>query len=237
MSNENIITNLSGKEVAALKAVDELGDCTVSEIAKKSGLKRTTVYNFIDDLVDSGFLRSQEINGVRHYFSAEETFNLIESEAHGLAGKYQNMTLLTSKQAIKRQIKNTLLSKNRQVDWMVGSPESTDYLGKRFIESYIAEAIKKEIEIRTLRSPLTIPDHRFGSDEAIKNHGRNLRVANSNLLFKTTITIYDDTLTFISPDHDGVGYVIRDQAMAESFRFIFNGLWKYSKLVGEEKYE
>lgn len=236
MNNEQIITNLSGKEIAVLKAVDELGDCTVSEIAKKSGLKRTTVYNFIENLVDGGFLRSQEINGVRHYFSAEQTFNLLESEAKGVASKFHSLTLLTTKDSIKRQIRETLHAKNTPVDWILGSAESLDFLGKKFIESYMAQALKNGVELRTLCSPSNISNHIFSSNKESNNNSRSLRVANSNLPFKTTVTIHDDTLTFISPEHDGVGYIIRDISMAESFRFIFNNLWETGKDIGEEQH-
>ena len=49
--------NLSADEAAVYLATMELGQATIQVIAKKSGVKRTTIYHFIEELKERGLLQ------------------------------------------------------------------------------------------------------------------------------------------------------------------------------------
>ncbi|MEI6144602.1 MAG: MarR family winged helix-turn-helix transcriptional regulator [Candidatus Berkelbacteria bacterium] len=233
---EQIITNLSNKEITALKSLARLKRATILQLSKSSGLKRTTLYNFIDRLVDMELIKSENINGTKFFYIYKKLPTWVSPKPNKPETKYKSFEILTTNYAIKRAVFSTLRAKNKKVEWLVGSPKTTNYLGKGFIEKYITESLKTNVFIRTMRSPLTEPKHKYGGEEAIAKFHRVMRIAQSTLPFKTTFTIHDDTIIFISSDHGGVGYKITDTDLAQSFRYIFDGLWKYSKVIGKEDY-
>ena len=67
---------LSDKEAKTYLASLELGPVSVQEIAKKSGLKRPTVYFAIEQLIKMGLMSSFE-KGKKRYFSAESPERLV----------------------------------------------------------------------------------------------------------------------------------------------------------------
>lgn len=229
---ENVITNLTDKELAVIKAVDELGFGSVIQIAKKAGIKRTTVYNFANKLVDARLLGVDIVNGSRRYFAPNNTLSVLEVKETGEAPKRDNLIVLVNAHAIKREINKTL--KSKRVDWLIGSPASTDLLGKHYIEAYISKAMNCDLNLRTLRSPLTEPNHKFGSEEVAIESGRILRRTHENLPISTTIIIDEKCTIFVSPVKGGVGYKIVDVELAKSMKLMFDDLWKYSKVIGEE---
>src|SRR3989344_921517 len=58
---DNLLKNLENlglneKQAKVYLACLELGSASVGEIAEKSGVKRTSIYNFLEDLINKGFL-------------------------------------------------------------------------------------------------------------------------------------------------------------------------------------
>lgn len=78
---ENIINQikefgLETKQAEIYLAVLSLGRATVSDIAKKSRIKRTTIYQYLDDLVQKTFLLKSS-KGKRIFYLAEEPKKLL----------------------------------------------------------------------------------------------------------------------------------------------------------------
>lgn len=85
MNTENILLNLglSEKEAKTYLAILELGSATIKPISTRAGIKRTSVYNFIDHLVELGLVAQTEINHRMHYKAASPT-KLVEIEKERL---------------------------------------------------------------------------------------------------------------------------------------------------------
>ena len=69
MEKEQILNNLglSEKEAKTYLAILELGSSTIKPIADKAGIKRTSIYNFIDRLVELGLISQTAIRNRTHY--------------------------------------------------------------------------------------------------------------------------------------------------------------------------
>ena len=48
---------LSEKQAGIYLAALELGETTVKEIAKKAEIKRTTIYDLLDEMIESGLIK------------------------------------------------------------------------------------------------------------------------------------------------------------------------------------
>lgn len=220
---ENIITNLTNKEIAVIKAVDELGNASVIQIAQKADIKRTTIYNFVDKLVDSGLLGVKIVNGAKRYYEPNKNLSLIETEKTGETKKANRSCVLVNIQAIKREINKTL--KEEKVDFIFALPEINDLLGELFIRKYVHKATKKEANFRIMWSLPNISDKKNINHQKLMTYGRILNKTNHNLFIKSSLIVTKGYTIFVSPTEGGVGYKINDSALSASIKLMFDSFW------------
>src|SRR3989339_1834872 len=67
---------LEPKEAKIYLAVLELGKATITDVAKKSKVKRTTIYEYLDNLVEMGLV-GKTVKGKRIFYIAEDPKKLI----------------------------------------------------------------------------------------------------------------------------------------------------------------
>jgi len=79
---DNLITNLINtgleeKQAQVYLATLNIGEGTISDIASKSGIKRTTIYQYIDDLIKKDLL-CKTIKGKRVYYLAQKPEKILK---------------------------------------------------------------------------------------------------------------------------------------------------------------
>jgi HTH-type transcriptional regulator, sugar sensing transcriptional regulator len=62
---------LPEKQARIYMACLELGECSIKEIAKKAEVKRTTIYDIIDDMIATGFIRTTMQGKKKRFLAAE----------------------------------------------------------------------------------------------------------------------------------------------------------------------
>ncbi len=69
MDNTTILKELglNDKEAKTYLAILELGSSTIKPIADRAGVQRTSMYNFIDRLVEAGLVTQAQVRGRMHY--------------------------------------------------------------------------------------------------------------------------------------------------------------------------
>lgn len=224
-------TNLSEKEIAVYKALSNIKSGTVSQISEAAKIKRTTVYNFIDHLVLSGLISGKIINNKRTYsvLNPEKIKKFPNKNI-----KFGNFLCFVGKRNLKEAISQSLYQNPaKQVDWIIDSKTSTELLGNRFFENYVERSIAKKIKVRVLRSPISKGKHKYHSLDAIRRKNRIIRLGQKTLPFNGTMAIFGKNVLMISDQYGGIGYLISDEVVTETYKSIFNGLWKYSKVLGE----
>src|SRR3989344_8029704 len=75
---------LTEHEVAVYLATLELGEGNIQEISRKSGVKRTSIYNFIDTLKERQLL-SEIKKGKRKFYSAVSPHHLVDEQKSKVA--------------------------------------------------------------------------------------------------------------------------------------------------------
>ena len=148
---------LDEKQAKVYLACLELGSATIQKIAQKAGVKRTSIYNFIDELIKFGLIsKTQKDN--RYYFLAEtpETLKglqekrqeLLEKAMPALIKKFELSPIITNfkyfrgQEGVRKIWKETLNVKNKELLWTTANEATIDLVGKRFTENYIAETKK-----------------------------------------------------------------------------------------------
>lgn len=219
--------NLKNKEIAAYRAILQLKRATIVDIARKADLKRTTIYNFIDKLILNKLIKKILINGRAYYAPIRDLNSLITKDKINLG---ETGKIVIGKILLKSEIQKTL--KERQIDFIADSQTTTELLGNHFFEKYIEQAKNKGIVVRVLRSSVSKARHKYHSPKAIEEMGRLVRQSQSTIPYHGTIIIFGHQMILLSSANGGTGYVIKDEIITQTFKNLFNGLWKYSKIVG-----
>lgn len=218
--SENIITNLSDKELAVIQAVDKLGSATIIQIAKEAGIKRTTVYNFIDDLVDCNLLSLRIVDGVRHYNSVQESVSMLNATPAGFKDKCYSMQLLSSALAIRNEFQSFL--KGPHFSLFIGSNESYELLGDKFISQYL----KKACQAPTNAHIMFQSNISYLHQNNYENSGI-IKRAYDNLPTKNLFIVSCNRVLFSLPEHKETAYVVQDQELVNFFNFGFYRIWDF----------
>lgn len=222
-----------------------MGNTTVQEIALATGLKRPTVYTYLDNLITNGlvsrvqidkktYFKATHLDTVTHkvenaYKKYKEDLPLLLQIASGVQGK-PRIEILEGEQGILQAYEDMSTAKNFRI-W--------SDLGKvhKFFNTHfqiIADNIRKrEITSREILAP---------SKENIKSSKHfahlagptySVRVSPLDGIMNDSI-IYDDTVTLFRI-HDFNMYVVRikDSTIASTLSTLFDLAWKSSVTIKE----
>lgn len=217
----------------------ELGEASIQELSRKSGIKRTTIYNFIDALKERGFLSEIKRNKQR-LFSAIDPNQLLELEQLRIREWQAIMPELLAIQNIARNkprvtyyegTKNVLAVYEDQLKekkpiftyedlefMQLGMPDS-------FYEGWPGERAKRNIPLQSIFRDST------ASREKSKRNIRELRKSKfikSETPWRTGINIYGNKVAFMRfKKNNAVCVLIEDEDIAETMRSTWQSLWQH----------
>jgi sugar-specific transcriptional regulator TrmB len=229
---------LKEPEACVYLAALELGPSSVLSLARATDIKRGTVYEIVDRLVDRGLLKIAK-DGKRRSFIAEDPQSLTDS----LTESIQQLTavlpqLLALQQQNVRKPTITYYDGEEEI-WHIyrdtltsGGPILSftsvigvyDLLEPKRIERYIRERVEKKIPVRIIAvdSKESREWMQRGSDEL-----RDIRlVPRESALFSADVEIYGSKVAIISFKQGLFGLVIDNEQIAQMFRAAFELMWQ-----------
>lgn len=231
---------LSEKEAKVYLACLELGDCTASDIALKSNLPRTLVYDLLERLIDLGLI-SYSITGYKKQFSAadpEELLRIIHEKEEAMVSILPGLKQLQRIEGVKRPrvevyegkegmktIMNNILRSDAKEFLAYGSSRSSFEIIPAFMEEWHQQRIKRGIAMRILYNDTK------ESREKIKNRKDSLRIAKFKLMpikleSPTATIIYGHKVVLQSWTKEPFAVLIESKEMAENQRRYFEEMWK-----------
>jgi sugar-specific transcriptional regulator TrmB len=251
MDKEDILKNLglTDKEARTYLAILELGQGTIKPIADKAGIKRTSIYNFIDRLVNLGLITHTEINNRMHYQAVtpdrllqlqKENLTILESALPEFMGLFNFSTKRAKIHYYQgpeqmRQIvwEETRCIKETRYIWT--GKDILDVIGgPKFMVEVDRQRIKNGIFIKTIRFREKEAPYTFSS--AGTKNLRQLRYAPPGINIPMTMGIYDTgKVGFLSTKNEGFGILIESQEFMQTMLAFHQLLWEKSKegKVGE----
>ncbi len=225
---------LNDKQAKVYLAGLQLGPASIQQLSKASGIKRSTVYEVMDDLIDQNmFTVSQK--GKRKVFTVQEPDNLL--------------LYLKQKEKVLEQIMPDLEAlKNSETK----KPAIRVYEGIDGLKQIYEDMIKKPGEITAMAAPkqkiaATLLDYLVEDwkDRRIKN-GIKLRMISSgknkkdqeelkeikylpekNYPFSVGIYTYRKKVAFVSyQPQEMIGLVLRSEEINKTIKLIFEMLWQ-----------
>lgn len=225
------------------KASLEWGETTISNLAYKSKVPRTTVYELIDELIFKGLIKHSVRNGKKFYFPAEPEFLMTLLNRKNI--EIQNMIVEfgTTVSELKA-IQNTKHTKPK-IHFLEGAEgimqayEMTfhtkevliqclgdDYgdVSEEFFNSYFDHFfLKTNIKSKEILAETDddIYTKKYGSGKNLQ-----LRVPTNNEL-SNDFMVFDDTVIFVSFDKtNSYALVVEDPKVAGCMRNLFNLAWQ-----------
>lgn len=234
----NILQNLGldDKETKIYLALLELGSGTIQEVAQKSGVKRTNVYNFIGSMKDKGIV--SEVVEDNKIILVPENPNVLVTRAEN---NYQEV-----KQALPELMGIFNLPGNKPKVKFYEGVEGLKKAYNEMLESgekaiYGFSDYKKLFEAIPEDWAWNFPERRkenkitfyciAKNDEwgrkvqaKDKEHLRETRLADS-VQFDTEINIYGNKVAMMSFRRPYSAVIIEDRAIAMSMKSIWQGWW------------
>lgn len=242
---------LNDIEIKIYLAALEYGPAPASALAKQAGLNRITAYEALKRLSKEGFIkiRAKKGNSVK-YFTAEEfeilkekvnekklalleleeKLKFIEPELKSLYSRSEEKPEVYFYEG-KEGIKNVLIDTLKQNPAESIAFASADFLeigfDKKFLEEYWRKRTALKIPARGIM-PKTRSAQALFNEERNKRELRRVKFIPEELYnFRDEIEIYGDNVGIISMDKGREhGIIIRSRSIAESFRALFELVWR-----------
>ncbi len=258
---ENLIDfGLREKEAKVYVATLELETATANEIAKKSGVNRSSTYVVIESLKRRGFVNMTEDKLVKHYVAAspEILLNFAEKTANKQVGiKTMMESILPDLKALHKDTKhkpkvfvyegkeNMKALYYKELSLKLKSNDNwRTYEDLAEIEKYLPGFLDTDSAERKQRGVKLFginPDTKENRDDLEKN--KNIQYQDINLLiplnkFKSlkqsiNFAVYGDEIVFSSLQQS-FAIVIKQQEIADTLKNVFDLAWKEAERIGKK---
>ncbi|EKD58991.1 MAG: Transcriptional regulator, TrmB [uncultured bacterium] len=230
---------LSKKEARLYLISLETGPATIAKLAQKSGLKRGTIYEFLDEMVEKGLLEVS-ISGKRKLYGGTEPKKLqkiIDRQKDILESLLPDLSLLTSTGPNKPKIKfyegkEGILKAYYEI---LDLPDGSEVVGfatlgeiyKIFTRSDVDRYVKKRAAKR-IKEKLIMPTDKYAeshSQDNKKEWRETLLIPRNKFFITNEINVYQNKVAIVSLGEEKVAVIIESQQIADTQRAIFNLIW------------
>jgi sugar-specific transcriptional regulator TrmB len=230
---------LSENQTIIYLALLELGSATAGEITNKSHVNRTNVYDALERLLEKGLV-SYVIQANKKYFEAKDPNSLIsflEFKEKNIRNKKSNLKKILPEIRAKRA-----LNKEPQ--------EATIYKGKRGLQSITEEIIKEAKELLVFGAEGNFKEifkHYFDQWHLKRKQAKiklkiiynkdlkrsfpysEIRINKNMDKTPATTWIYNDKIVIVVWSKEPLATMIRSKEVVESYKSVFNQMWKESE--------
>jgi sugar-specific transcriptional regulator TrmB len=248
MNQQNLIQsleefNLHEHQAKVYLALLELGNSTVLDISRKSGVERAHVYFILEQLIKMGLVsRSQKgramsfvANNPKNLAAdMERKLNRIKDSLPELLAIYQDLgskprvQIFEGRKGLVQILKDMVetmqyVPKQKREILEYISPDSAAAAMHEEQREFIRERIANKIKIRWI-APDTELARQFVNEP--KQNLREMRLVPQNLFkAETEINIYGNKINFIGSKGDPIGVIIEHPELAKTMSELFELAW------------
>lgn len=227
---------LTENQTAVYFAALELGQATVQDLARKSGVKRTSIYNFIDELKERQLLTETKKRR-RGLYAAAHPQQLIEMERtrikeledalpellsiHNKSRKRPRVTFYEGVSGIQDVYGDMLKDKKEILAW-----EDLEHmkiaLPPSFYEYFPAERARRGITFKSILRDSSVAHEMVKRQVGLLRESKFIQTGD----LKTEINIYSNKVALMSFRSDPpFAVLIEDPSIAETLRVAWTELW------------
>ncbi|MBI5392230.1 hypothetical protein HZA96_00020 [Candidatus Woesearchaeota archaeon] len=235
---------LSEKEAKVYIACLELNDSTASEIALKSNLPRTLMYDILERLINLGIV-SYTIKTNKKYFHAADPKELLrilyekESAIKSIleplriiqknkTNKRPEVNIYEGKEGMKTVMNDILLSGSKEF-LAYGSSRSSFAIIPTFILDWHKRRVKKKIYQRVIYNNSKVSRDRIKEFKDTLRQYADYRLMQIKLDSNIAFMIYKNKAVLTAWTSEPFAVMIENEEMANSQKKYFEELWKIAK--------
>lgn len=229
---------IEGKKADIYLACLEMGGATAYLLAKKTGIKRPTAYDIINQLMKEGLVHVSFAGKIRHYSPADPLILLNkakerEEKIEAVMGNLQNLynspkgkpfiRYFEGKEGIKEMYEDSLRSLNKGDEILAYVGESVLEQLPEYVVGYVQRRVEKGIVLKGIYK---------GNEkllERLKNNQAELRQAKiineKELPLSNETNIYKNKVAIANYGREMFGMLIESEEIYRSQKAIFNLLW------------
>jgi len=237
-------------EMELFARILENGTITATELARLANITRTSVYDYLVRLKDSGLITQTLKNGVGKYaIEQPEKIQLLLNEhseallvaqeaiadlkdAHGLiqAKSKPQFQLCEGREELQHMMKDLLLYQNITVRAYWPILDIIRLLTPQFMETFHNERVKRNIKLKTIWPRTQVPSKQEYSFLKIgEPDKREVRLAPTGVAFSLGYALYENKIRFISSSRENFGFLIISNEFTEMMKGQFDVIWNNSE--------
>ena len=232
---------LSSEEASVYHALLHCGPMGLQALARNTGLKRTTLYPYVERLAERNMVITG-MNGKRTVYSAgnpERLLLQLNEQRHLLeallpqilpllsaSGSQQNILVYSSVEELKAGIKNIVLSGSATNELLTIEGDLSNMF--RFGLSFWKELLSQKEKMNVHSRSLIADDEK--KEFIMHEHPIELRVTSMLRGFQICLYVLRDQALLFVPSQ-GIGIHFSNKAVASSLALMFEGIWRQGKLA------
>ena len=215
----------------------ELGETTIKEIAKKAEIKRTTIYDLLDEMLENGLIK-QTIKGARKKLiaaSPKELEMIIKKREALLSQIMPTLASMSNVEKIRPKIRFyegrdgliEIYDETLQYSGEIlafASEDVVKILGIDWAKKYIQQRIKKRLYYKGIISKSTLIENEFASKNQEQMRSAKM-IDSTKYPFSNEIMIYGYQKVAIISPKDTIGIIIESSEIFRTQKSIFELLW------------
>jgi sugar-specific transcriptional regulator TrmB len=215
----------------------ELGSATVIEIAKKAGIKRTTAYDILMDLVQRGLV-SETSKGKRRLFVGEDPEKIKKDlqrkeqifsdilpmlkSVYNVRGVKPKIRFYEGIEGLKETYNDTLKYTGEMLAF--ASEDVVKTLGNDWAYGYIKKRVKNELRVRAIMPASEIISKGYFARDS--EHLRTSKLIDPKKYpFSMEINIYGHSKVSLMSSKEQLGLVIESTEIYNTMKLIFELIW------------
>lgn len=239
LQKELLAAGLSENEAAIYLAALELGETTVSRLAKKAAIKRTTAYLVIESLKEKGLISSLKKESASVFFAEDprKLHEVLEERRQkidkimpellaftNLIDRKPEIKFYEGDEGVKEILKDILRYPNSEVLGWISEDYVKYFKEDFFINYFIPKRVEKKISARTIAPENQIIREIVGKTEATSIR-RTKFIASNKFNLSIEMHIYGKNKVGLLSCGEEIGLIIRSQKIHDSLKSIFEIMW------------
>jgi len=234
------LLGIEEKQGKVYLALLELGMCSIQKISEVSGVKRTSIYNFLDSMQEQGLIFSIQ-KGTRSYIvpenpeillqKAKKQLSLVQNtlpsllSLYNMPGAYPKVKFYTGKEGLKR-VYNEFIKKSKEPIYGFSDYEKMfSALDEDWLWEIPLERRKNKCKFYSIAKEG--PYGRMVQKKDEEQYRQTKLV--KEVQFDTEINIFSDKVLFFSFRRPFMVAVIEDRAIAQTFYSVWKLVWNSLK--------
>jgi sugar-specific transcriptional regulator TrmB len=223
------------KQIKVYLAALELGKSSIQELSSKSGIKRTSIYNFLEEMKKNDLLLEIKNKNGTWLMPQDPKYLLqkAQTQVKQISAILPNLVNLFNQPSNKPKV--TYFQGRRDLerayDDLINAGETT-YGFSDYEKMFKAVDNKFLWEIPVRRTEKKIPFYCIAKDDATgrmvktkdKEHLRETKLV-KNIQLDTEINIYGNKVMMLSFHSPFAGVIIQDRAISQSIKSIWKIMW------------